>query len=104
LSTHIESAGTGPGERRLNGPQTTGREYRNLSEPTYRMATDEDVEVRLRDGARLFLDVHRPDDQGRFPTLIAASPYPRESRTSVRHWVSSNPGRATSSFPAAMRT
>jgi hypothetical protein len=24
------SAGTGAGERKLNGPQTTGRDYRNL--------------------------------------------------------------------------
>ena len=78
MSTRIESAGTAPGERRLNGPQTTGRDYRNLSEPTYRMTTDEDVDVRLRDGARLFVDVHRPDDQGRFPALVAASPYPRQ--------------------------
>lgn len=74
----VKSAGTGPGERRLNGPQTTGRSYRDLSEPTLPMVTDEDVEVRLRDGSRLLADVHRPDADGRFPALIAASPYPRE--------------------------
>lgn len=28
-------AGFGPGERRLNGEQTTGRVYRNLSEPAF---------------------------------------------------------------------
>ena len=78
MVTRIESAGTGPGERRLNGPQTTGREYRELSEPRYRMTTDEDVEIRVRDGSRLFADVHRPADDGRFPALIAASPYPRQ--------------------------
>jgi hypothetical protein len=27
------AAGGEPGERRLNGPQTTGRAYRNLSRP-----------------------------------------------------------------------
>ena len=78
MVTRIESAGTGPGERRLNGPQTTGREYRQLSEPRHRMTTDEDVEIRVRDGSRLLADVHRPDDDGRFPALIAASPYPRQ--------------------------
>ena len=78
MVTRIESAGTGPGERHLNGPQTTGREYRELSEPRHRMTTDEDVEIRVRDGSRLFADVHRPDDDGRFPALIAASPYPRQ--------------------------
>ena len=28
-------SGTSPGQRRLNGPQTSGREYRNLSEPIH---------------------------------------------------------------------
>ncbi len=78
MDTKIESAGTGPGERHLNGPQTTGRDYRDLSEPRHRMTTDEDVEIRVRDGSRLFADVHRPADDGRFPALIAASPYPRQ--------------------------
>jgi uncharacterized protein len=64
--------------RRLNGPQTTGRSYRNLSDPRYGTARDDDVEVRMRDGSRLFADVHRPDSDGRFPALIAASPYPRQ--------------------------
>lgn len=76
--TTTRSAGTGPGERRLNGPQTTGRSYRNLSTPVHAMTTDEDVEVRLRNGSRLMVDVHRPDADGRFPALVSASPYPRE--------------------------
>ena len=78
MVTGIKSAGTATGERQLNGPQTTGRDYRQLSEPRYRMITDDDVEILVRDGSRLFADVHRPDDQGRFPALIAASPYPRQ--------------------------
>jgi hypothetical protein len=31
-------SGTEPGQRQLNGPQTTGREYRNLSKPHYAIA------------------------------------------------------------------
>jgi hypothetical protein len=30
----IKASGIEPGQRRLNGLQTTGREYRNLSQPT----------------------------------------------------------------------
>jgi uncharacterized protein len=71
-------AGVEPGQRQLNGPQTTGREYRNLSEPAYGMRCDEDVAVAMRDGVELLADVHRPDAEGRFPALIAASPYPRQ--------------------------
>lgn len=32
--TTIQSSGIEAGQRRLNGPQTTGRNYRNLSPPT----------------------------------------------------------------------
>lgn len=62
----------------LNGPQTTGREYRNLSEPQYAVHHDLDVAVPVRDGISLLADVHRPDAEGRFPVLVAASPYPRQ--------------------------
>jgi hypothetical protein len=31
--TTIQSSGIEPGQRRLNGPQTIGRNYRNLSRP-----------------------------------------------------------------------
>ena len=71
-------SGTEPGERPLNGPQTTGRVYRNLSQPAYEMILDEDVTVVTRDGPRLLADVYRPDSPGAFPVLVAASPYPRQ--------------------------
>ena len=71
-------SGTEPGQRQLNGPQTTGRTYRNLSQPTYEMAREDDVPVPMRDGVSLLADIHRPVASGRFPVLIAASPYPRQ--------------------------
>ncbi|KAA0084439.1 CocE/NonD family hydrolase [Mycolicibacterium sp. P9-64] len=64
--------------KQLNGPQTTGRDYRNLSEPTHTVRHDVNVAVPVRDGTALMADVHRPDADGRFPALIAASPYPRQ--------------------------
>src|SRR6201992_630090 len=67
-----------PGQRHLNGPQTTGREYRNLSQPAYAMAEDDDIPVPMRDGVTLLADVHRPAQPGRYPVLVAASPYPRQ--------------------------
>jgi hypothetical protein len=71
-------AGTGPGQRHLNGPQTTGRDYRNLSAPALTMTSDLDVAAVMRDGTELMVDVHRPAEPGRYPVLIAASPYPRQ--------------------------
>lgn len=63
---------------RLNGPQTTGREFRNLSEPEHGIVHDTNVAVPMRDGVSLMADAHRPDSVGRFPVLVAASPYPRQ--------------------------
>ena len=71
-------AGIEPGQRQLNGPQTTGRTYRNLSAPDHAMARDDNVAVPMRDGVTLLADVHRPAEPGRYPVLIAASPYPRQ--------------------------
>src|SRR4029077_11352017 len=76
--TNLRSSGIDPGQRQLNGPQTTGREYRNLSQPTYAMAQDDDVTIPMRDGITLLADVHRPAEPGRYPVLVAASPYPRQ--------------------------
>jgi hypothetical protein len=56
----IRSSGIQPGERRLNGQQTTGRDYRNLSPPAHAMISDDDVVVPMRDGVALLADVHRP--------------------------------------------
>ena len=67
-----------PVQRHLNGPQTSGRNYRNLSEPQYAMVCDQDVPVPMRDGVKLLVDVYRPDAEGRFPSLFAASCYPRQ--------------------------
>jgi uncharacterized protein len=75
---NVPSSGIESGQRRLNGPQTTGREYRNLSQPTHVMAHDDDVAVPMRDGVGLLADVHRPAEPGRYPVLVAASPYPRQ--------------------------
>ena len=71
-------SGTDAGQRYLNGPQTTGRDYRNLSPPTFDVVRDDDVPAPMRDGVTLLADVYRPAAEGRFPVLVAASPYPRQ--------------------------
>jgi predicted acyl esterase len=76
--TELPASGMAPAQRQLNGPQTTGRNYRNLSQPTHAMTRDDDVAVPMRDGIQLMADVHRPAEPGRYPVLIAASPYPRQ--------------------------
>ena len=96
--TNIHASGIAPGQRRLNGPQTTGREYRNLSQPTHSMVEEHDIPAPMRDGVNLLADVYRPSEAGRYPALIAASPYRVRFRTWVRLQVSSKPVQVISSF------
>lgn len=76
MSTTI--SGIEAGQRQLNGPQTSGRDYRNLSAPQHAMSREDDVAIPMRDGVQLLADVLRPATPGRYPVLIAASPYPRQ--------------------------
>lgn len=71
-------SGTEPGERMLNGIQTAGRALHDLSRPVHETVRVRDVEIEVRDGARLRADVRRPTGEGRFPALVAFSCYPRQ--------------------------
>ena len=71
-------AGTEPGQRQLNGTQTTGREYRNLSQPEFSKRRTNNVGIAVRDGTLLLADLFQPDAEGRFPALLSFSAYPRQ--------------------------
>src|SRR6202034_1895174 len=56
-----------------------GSKVRGRSEVTqYAMKVEKGVAVAMRDGVRISLCVYRPDAEGRFPALFAASPYQYE--------------------------
>jgi predicted acyl esterase len=44
----------------------------------YRLLIEKDVDVPMRDGARLKADVFRPDDGGRFPAILNLGPYQKD--------------------------
>lgn len=78
----IRAAGIEKGQRKLNGPQTTGRTYRNLSEPAFEMIEEHNVALPTRSGVTLLADVYRPSAPGPFPVLLSSSPYPRQIQNS----------------------
>ena len=80
---NLKASGVEPGQRRLNGLQATGREYRSLSEVEFNTKLTNDVAISMRDGTKLLADLFQPDAGGRrFPALLSASPYPRQFRIS----------------------
>lgn len=72
------ASGIEKGQRRLNNIQTSGRQYRNVTEPSFSTIRTNDVGIVTRDGTRLLGDVYRPDSESRFPALISFSAYPRQ--------------------------
>lgn len=44
----------------------------------YRLVVERDVDVPMRDGARLKADLFRPDDGGRFPAILNLGPYQKD--------------------------
>lgn len=70
------------GARRLNGPQTTGRELRNLSQPEFDINLSPDQDVVVRDGTVLRADVYTPATHAKVPALLAVSCYPRQIQNS----------------------
>ena len=104
MSSFMQCSGVEPGQRQLAGIQTTGRQYRNLSEPEFAIATENSVPVPMREGINLRADVYRPDAAGRFPALVAMSPYPRQMQGLGIPAGFVEAGRAIFSSPAAMRT
>jgi uncharacterized protein len=51
---------------------------RTLSDPVYPIVVDKDVDVTMRDGARLKADVFRPLDDGKFPAILNLGPYQKD--------------------------
>jgi len=50
------------------------------SQPTYGTTVDRDVFVPARDGVKLAVDIYRPDAPGKFPALLAMSPYGKDTQ------------------------
>src|SRR5947209_580838 len=48
------------------------------SEPIYGIKVEKDLDIPMRDGARLKADVFRPDTEGQFPVLINMGIYQKD--------------------------
>src|SRR6266540_147446 len=46
--------------------------------PAFEILVEKDVDVPMRDGARLKADVFRPDDAGKFPAILNLGPYQKD--------------------------
>jgi uncharacterized protein len=49
-----------------------------VSQPRYGVKSQKNIFVTMRDGVRLCVDVYYPDGPGKFPALLAVSPYGKE--------------------------
>ena len=58
--------------------QLATRKESDASTPRYNMTIEKDVDLPMRDGARLKADVFRPDADGQFPVLINMGIYQKD--------------------------
>ena len=54
------------------------------------MLIERDVAVKMRDGIRIYIDIFRPEKEGKYPVLVSWSPYGKHGRpyppnSDVRH-------------------
>jgi hypothetical protein len=90
-----KTSGIGPGERRLNGVQTSGHDYTNLSEPSFEIRRTNNVGIAMRDGTTLMAGLYQPDAERCFQALISFSPYPRQLQDVGAPSASSRPAPLT---------
>jgi len=55
--------------------QSSGRSVQHfeetlLSKPVHRVRMENDVRVKMRDGVSVSVDIYRPDEPGRFPSIL----------------------------------
>ncbi len=51
-----------------------------ISQPEYEIREERDIFVTMRDGVRISINIFRPDGKGKFPALLAMSPYGKEEQ------------------------
>jgi uncharacterized protein len=66
---NIKPSGVEPGQRQLNGLQTTGREYRS-SKVEFDIKRTNDVAISMRDGTKLLVDLFQPGVEGRLENPV----------------------------------
>lgn len=64
-----------------------------VEEAGYKIRVEKDVYVTMRDGVRLAVDIYRPDAPGKFPALVALSPYGKDMQTCPIPFPQPNPER-----------
>src|SRR4051812_40808032 len=70
-------AGTSPAMTNSNSECVMNVEVKP-SVISYKLLIEKDVDVPMRDGARLKADVFRPDDGGKFPAILNLGPYQKD--------------------------
>lgn len=64
-------------------PSVAHYDEAKLSQPKYKVRTEANVRVPMRDEVTLATDIYRPDAEGRFPAILVRTPYNRATAQSV---------------------
>ncbi len=56
-------------------PKVDTPDFNPRTEKAEGMSIEYDVAVTMRDGVKIYVDIFRPEKEGKYPVLIAWSPY-----------------------------
>jgi uncharacterized protein len=65
------------------GQQVRHYDENLLSKSDYRVKTEIDVKVPMRDGVALSTDIYRPDAEGKFPAILIRTPYNNNTEAAI---------------------
>lgn len=57
---------------------------KNLSKPIHNLRIEKDRPIVMKDDVRLYCDVYRPDDKGKYPVLVGFSPFGKTAQAAGR--------------------
>lgn len=79
LTLIVVAAGWNPNLAAAGGAQASQPRSNAGSQPRYKWIVERDVDVRMRDGARLKADIFRPDSAEKFPIIMDLTAYQKDA-------------------------
>src|SRR5437868_3952784 len=89
LVVGLSGANAGAGPRQGSAPPpVAGQPVQHydealLSKPTYKVKVEMNVQVPMRDGVTVSVDIYRPDAEGQFPAILYRTPYSNNTEAAI---------------------
>ena len=81
----LGAAASAPQQARAQAAPFVNWDETKLSPPAYKVRTEHNVRIPMRDGVTLSADIYRPDSGERFPALLLRTPYSNNAPDEIQN-------------------